>query len=86
MRFKRVGARNFLRFDKGENKNKPIFGDNGAFSYSNLEEPPYTVKDTVEFYGDGQFTHGCSVDHIITEFDSNVKNLDGGSPQSKKRK
>ena len=28
----------------------------------------YSVDDIVEFYADGQFTHGCSVDHIIFQF------------------
>ena len=85
MRFRRIGARNFLRFNKEEHKDKPVFGDCGAFSYSKMESPPYTPADTVEFYSDGQFTHGCSIDHIIFEFDSNSKGLDGGSDESKSR-
>lgn len=85
MRFRRVGAREFLRFNKPEHLKKPIFGDCGAFSYSRQETPPYSATDTVEFYADGQFTHGCSIDHIIFEFDSNAKNLDGGSVESRER-
>jgi len=85
MRFRRVGAREHLRLNTPEHIEKPIFGDNGAFSYSSMAEPPYTAKDTVEFYGDGKFTHGCSVDHIIFEFDSNAKGMGGGTDDSRKR-
>lgn len=46
-----------------------MLGDCGAFSYRNLPEPPYHAEDTVEFYGDGGFTHGCSPDHLIFDFD-----------------
>jgi hypothetical protein len=85
MRFHRVGAREHLRFNSPENRNKPIFGDCGAFSYAKLTKPPYTASDTVEFYGAGRFTHGCSIDHIIFEFNSNAKGLTGGSEDSKER-
>jgi queuine/archaeosine tRNA-ribosyltransferase len=50
-----------------------------------MEEPPYTPEDTVEFYADGGFTHGCSIDHIIFEFDTTVKNLSGGSELARDR-
>jgi hypothetical protein len=85
MRLSRVGAREFLRFNSAENKNKPLFGDNGAFSYSNQKTPPYSASDTVEFYADGRFTHGCSVDHIIFEFDKGCTGLSGGSEISRER-
>jgi len=35
-----------------------------------MERPPYTAADMVEFYGDGRFTHGVSIDHIIFDFRS----------------
>jgi len=68
MRFKRIGARSFLRFEEKDYPNTVIWGDCGAFTYVNEEVPPYSVDDILEFYGDGQFSHGCSVDHIIFEF------------------
>jgi hypothetical protein len=68
MRFRRDGARKFLRFNKPEHLPKMMMGDCGAFSYVNLPEPPYTAADMVDFYGDAGFTHGCSVDHIIFEY------------------
>ena len=42
MRFRRVGARKFLRFDAPQFNSMPIFGDCGAFQYCKLEVPPYT--------------------------------------------
>ncbi len=73
MRFRRVGAREFLRFNRPEDKNKWLFGDSGAFQYVNLPEPPYTPMDMAEFYFDGGFTHGCSIDHIIFQFETNLQ-------------
>lgn len=68
MRFRREGARKFLRFEKSDYPNTDMWGDCGAFAYVNDDVPPYSVDDIVEFYADGQFTHGCSVDHIIFEY------------------
>ncbi len=76
MRFRRVGARKFLRLDSDKFKDLPIFGDCGAFSYHKLDEPPYTPGEMLEFYEDGGFTHGCSVDHIIFEFDPSLKGME----------
>ena len=73
MRFRRIGAREFLRFNRPEDKDKWLFGDSGAFQYVNLPEPPYTPMDMAEFYFDGGFTHGCSIDHIIFQFETNLK-------------
>jgi hypothetical protein len=68
IRFRREGARAFLRFPKTQYPNSMVMGDCGAFSYRTLEDPPYTVDDTLEFYQDAGFTHGCSVDHLIFDF------------------
>ena len=78
MQFLRVGARKFLRFSKKDYPNSIVMGDCGAFSYHNMDEPPYTIDEIVEFYGDGQFEAGCSLDHIIFNFanDSDVKKFD----------
>lgn len=76
MRFRRVGAREFLRFNKPEDQDKMLIGDSGAFQYVNLPEPPYTPTDMAEFYHDGGFTHGCSIDHIIFEFDPTLKGME----------
>lgn len=63
-RLKMQGVKRFLRYYDGE-----IFGDNGAFSYHKLEEPPYKVDETVFYYEDCGFDYGMSVDHIIFEYD-----------------
>lgn len=69
MRFQREGARAFLRYSEKEFPRSLVFGDCGAFQYRNLDEPPYTAQDTARFYGECGFTHGCSVDHLIFDFD-----------------
>jgi hypothetical protein len=76
MRFHREGARAFLRFPESRYPNSIIMGDNGAFTYRNEAEPPYTVDDTLEFYEDGGFTHGCAVDHLVFDF------IEDGAPPS----
>jgi hypothetical protein len=81
MRFRRVGARVFLRLGP----DKLLFGDCGAFSYHKEDIPPFKVDDTIEFYGDAGFTHGCSVDHVIFEFDDNASGMEGGSELSRVR-
>ena len=68
MRFRREGARKFLRFEEDDYPNSVMWGDCGAFAYVEEHEPPYSVDEIVDFYADGQFTHGCSVDHIIFEY------------------
>lgn len=85
MRFRRIGARAFLRMTDKRFAHLPIFGDCGAFSYADENVPPYTTDMMLDFYADGKFSHGCSVDHIIFDFDANVKNLKGGSTTARKR-
>lgn len=69
MRFRRVGARAFLRLDRDPFRDFPIYGDCGAFSYVNEERPPYEVEDVAAFYDECDFDFGCSLDHIIFDFD-----------------
>jgi hypothetical protein len=85
MRFSRVGAREFLRLNTGSLQRLPIYGDCGAFSYVNYEVPPYKPDEIIEFYEHGGFTHGCSVDHIIFEFDRNARGMEGGTPAARHR-
>lgn len=72
VRFTREGARRFLRYPLSKYPDSMVMGDCGAFSYRNMTEPPYTVDDMLDFYEDGGFTHGCSVDHVIFGFDGKV--------------
>jgi hypothetical protein len=69
MRFRREGARKFLRYDEARFPNSMMVGDCGAFTYRNLPKPPFGADDTAEFYADGGFSHGCSPDHLIFDFD-----------------
>ncbi len=86
MRFRRVGAREFLRLLNGKHCGLPIFGDCGAFSYVEAEKPPYTSAEILDFYADGGFTHGCSVDHIIFDFEPKLmEGLKGGTPDARER-
>ena len=85
-RFRRDGARAFLRLNKPRFEQMPIFGDCGAFAYHREEIPPYSPEDMVSFYDDGGFTHGCSVDHIIFDFDERyMSNVDGASSEARRR-
>ncbi|QEQ57697.1 tRNA-guanine transglycosylase DpdA [Chlorobium phaeovibrioides] len=85
MRFYRVGAREFLRLNTPLLNSMPVFGDCGAFSYAQREVPPYSAEDIVEFYDACKFTHGCSVDHIVFDFEENTLGMSGGSAVAKKR-
>jgi len=84
-RFHLVGARKFLRLDKPQFAHLNIFGDCGAFTYVQEDRPPYTPAEMAEFYDECGFTHGCSVDHIIFDFDPNELGLAGGSEKAKER-
>jgi Queuine tRNA-ribosyltransferase len=85
MRFQRSGARRFLRLEGARLERMPIFGDCGAFSYSKEDRPPYTPSEILKFYADGQFTHGCAVDHIIFEFNRDANSATQGSEVSRVR-
>src|SRR5690606_7607618 len=80
-----VGARKFLRLDNPKFAHLDIFGDCGAFSYVSEERPPYAADEMVEFYEECGFTHGCSVDHIIFDFDSGATGMGGGSSDARHR-
>lgn len=82
MRFWREGARAFLRYPLSKFPGSVMMGDCGAFSYRNLRVPPYSIEDTLEFYQDGGFTHGCSVDHLIFDF---LSDDDSAPPEAKRR-
>ena len=85
-RFRREGARAFLRLDAPRFAAMPVFGDCGAFAYHRAEVPPYTPEDMLAFYDDAGFTHGCSVDHIIFEFEeAHRTGLGGGNGEARRR-
>ncbi|RZL75902.1 MAG: hypothetical protein EOP66_10670, partial [Sphingomonas sp.] len=84
-RFHLVGVRKFLRLDKPEFAHLDIFGDCGAFTYVQEERPPYSSGEMAEFYDECGFTHGCSVDHIIFDFDPVGQGMNGGTDDAKAR-
>jgi hypothetical protein len=85
MRLRREGARKFLRLDAPQFQHMSLFGDSGAFSYVKEEVPPYTPAQVLEFYSDAGFTHGCSVDHVIFEFDREANGKAAGSETARQR-
>jgi hypothetical protein len=85
MRFRREGARAFLRMDTPRLKHLPIFGDCGAFTYVKDKLPPYSADEMARFYAEGQFTHGCSVDHIIFAFRPQSRGMDGAEGDDRDR-
>ena len=84
-RFGLVGARKFLRLDKPQFAHLDIFGDCGAFTYVQEDHPPYTPAEMAGFYDECGFTHGCSVDHIIFDFDPKLNGMAGGTPDAHSR-
>lgn len=67
IRFRRDGARAFLRY------NGPILlGDCGAFSYVREETPPYGISEMLDYYGECGFTHAVSIDHVILGYDESL--------------
>ena len=53
-----------LRKHYGLSADQWLFGDCGAFSYSNSDQPPLNVEQAVSLYGIHGFDYGTSVDHI----------------------
>lgn len=88
MMFTRVGAREFLRYREKDYPGSMMIGDCGAFSYHKMKEPPYSPAEMVDFYGDGEFTHGCSVDHVIFDFvqDDQVGSMDHDQLEENRRR
>lgn len=85
MRFHRDGAKKFLRLNGSTPREFVVMGDCGAFSYAKLQEPPYTVDEMIDFYCDGQFTHGFSLDHVIFEFEEEATGFSGRTEDAHRR-
>jgi DGQHR domain-containing protein len=66
----REGVREFYRFPhtgyNGDPLNYPIMGDSGSFS-SRGAIPSITIDELVNFYQTCRFTHGVSLDSIVTQ-------------------
>lgn len=66
-RFYRQGVREFFRIPTSW-KTFQIMGDCGAFSYIKQPQPPFTVDEVLDYYANGRFDLGLSVDHVILEY------------------
>ncbi|MGU3402065.1 tRNA-guanine transglycosylase DpdA [Methylobacterium brachiatum] len=84
MRLRRVGAKRFFRCEERP-ADWMMMGDCGSFSYARETDPRWDVDSVLEFYRDAQFTHGCSLDHIVFSFDETVSGLSGGTDQDRYR-
>ena len=74
-RFERDGARKFLRVPRSASTGRahyPVLGDCGAFAYRNEEEPPFNVDELIDFYEDGQFSMGISLDHVVLAYNESL--------------
>lgn len=84
MRLRREGAHRFFRCGDMP-ADWMMMGDCGSFSYARDAVPRWSVEAVLGFYDDCQFTHGCSLDHIVFSFDETVSGLAGGTPQDRFR-
>ncbi len=64
-RFYRDGVRRFFRLDSASGPPLQTMGDCGAFTYIREEVPPYTPDQVIDFYDQGGFDLGISIDHVI---------------------
>ena len=53
------GIQKFLRWDG------PVIGDSGAWLYKNQDEPPYSVKELLDYYVRLKIPIGAHLDHAI---------------------
>ncbi|BBM87118.1 tRNA-guanine transglycosylase DpdA [Candidatus Uabimicrobium amorphum] len=60
----REGVHKYFRLPK---TNFPVIGDCGSFSYINMDLPPFTNNEIIEYYQMCNFTHGVSIDHVIAK-------------------
>jgi hypothetical protein len=85
MRLQIDGARKFLRIDNEHFRHLAVFGDCGAFTYAKEDVPPYSSEEMIEFYDQCGFSHGCSVDHIIFDYEDGLDGLEGATPERLRR-
>jgi hypothetical protein len=63
-RLYRLGVQGFFRLPPSI----ATLGDCGAFTYVNEPEPPYSVNEVIDFYGQCGFDAGVSIDHVIVGY------------------
>ena len=74
IRLFRDGVHAFYRYPhaefSGNREDYPIIGDSGAFSFRNYEKLPFTLEQLFDYYQTCGFTHGVSLDSVISEKNS----------------
>lgn len=58
---RKLGAHKYLRLSEG----LEVFGDCGAFSYVNENEPRYETEEVLDYYHKIGVDYGASVDHLV---------------------
>lgn len=76
LRLFREGMHSFYRLGPG----LASMGDCGAFSYVDLEAPPFSVDETAEFYEACGVDYGISTDHVIKAYRPDWDGLFDGVP------
>ena len=71
LRLFRDGVHSFYRYPyaeySGKREDYPIMGDSGAFSFRNYDKLPFTLEELYDYYATCGFTHGVSLDTVISE-------------------
>ena len=66
------GIHKFLRLEATPQRARlSAMGDCGSFSFASEDEPPFTVDEIVDFYGQCGFDLGISLDHVILGYQPN---------------
>ena len=79
-RFYRAGVRRFFRLDEVAGPRLEAMGDCGAFTYVREDVPPFSPDEVIDFYEEGGFDLGLSVDHVVLGF--NARLGVGGEPST----
>lgn len=68
------GIHKFLRLEATSQRERlSAMGDCGSFSFASEDEPPFTVDEIVDFYGQCRFDLGISLDHVILGYQPDPK-------------
>ena len=68
------GIHKFLRLEATPaHARLSAMGDCGSFSFAAESEPPFSVDEIIEFYGQCGFDYGISLDHVILGYQTDPK-------------
>ena len=70
------GVHKFLRIEATPQRPRlSAMGDCGSFSFATEPEPPFTVDEIIDFYGQCGFDYGISLDHVILGYQTDLKKV-----------